>query len=71
MHFIKNHAKNILDTKRLDLTDHNPINGFVFCFLNKTHLIVCLWMVDIITCLKNERKITCQVRIKYSTLQYD
>jgi hypothetical protein len=34
--FVKNHAKNILETEGLDFTDHNRINRLVFCFLNKT-----------------------------------
>jgi hypothetical protein len=40
--WVKNHAKNILDTEGSDFTDHNRINGLVFCFLNKAQLIVCL-----------------------------
>jgi hypothetical protein len=28
----------LLDTEGSDFTDHNRINGLVFCFLNKTHL---------------------------------
>jgi hypothetical protein len=32
MHFVKNHAKNILDEDGSDFTDHNLINGFVVFF---------------------------------------
>jgi hypothetical protein len=40
--FVKNHARNILETEGSDFTDHYRINGLVICFLNKTQLIVCL-----------------------------
>jgi hypothetical protein len=35
-YFVKNHAKNILETEGSDFTDNNRVNGLVFCFLNKT-----------------------------------